>query len=99
MYYLITVYNDNGFTEILKMKKIDRELISLYRHCLGSTNNKNLLLSGMLLEWQDKQNDVVFMEVSDLVEKFEHLKSTDSEDDYMELKEYILNNYQSEGEE
>lgn len=96
MYYLITTFGD-GPTEVLSMKRMDIQLVSMYRHCIVS-NNKNLLLSGMLLEWQDKKNEVVFLKVDDLIDKFKFLEATDFAEDYEGLKQYILNNY-NKGEE
>lgn len=93
MYYLITVYNDKGFTEVLTMKSIDIQLINLYRHCIDSYNNKNMLINGMLLEWQDKKNELIFVEIDDLIGKFKFLEATNLADDYEELKQYIFHNY------
>lgn len=99
MYYFITVFSDKGTTEVLKMKRIDRQLISLYQRCIGSSYSSiDLLLNGELLEWGDKVNNLSFLEVNDLIGKFEYLRFTDSAYDYEELQEYIVNNYK-EGEE
>lgn len=99
MYYFVTVFSDKGTTEILKMKRIDRQLISLYQRCIGSSYSSiNLLLDGELLEWEEKLSNLSFLKVNDLVDKFEYLRFTDSAYDYEELQEYIVNNYKK-GEE
>lgn len=92
MHYLITIFADS-VTEVLVMKQIDIELVYLYRRCLTNINNKNMLLKGILFEWQDKRNELTFIEVKDLIEKFKFLEDTDLSEEYEDLRDYVSYNY------
>ncbi len=74
--YLITIFND-GITEVIAMNNIDMQLVYLYRRCLGNIINKNIVLKGIIYEWQDKHNELIFIEVKDLIDKFKFLENTD----------------------
>lgn len=90
--YLITIFDDS-ITEIIEMKQIDIQLVYLYRRCLGNIKNKNIVLKGIIFEWQEKCNELIFIEVKDLIDKFKFLENTDLSAEYEELREYILYNY------
>lgn len=92
MHYLITIFADS-VTEVLVMKQIDIELVYLYRRCLTNINNKNMLLKGILFEWQDKRNELTFIEVKDLIDKFKFLEDTDLSEEYEDLRDYVSYNY------
>lgn len=92
MHYLITIFSD-GIVEVLVMKRMDIELVYLYRRCLTNITNKNFLLKGILFEWQDMKNELTFIEVKDLIDKFKFLENTDLFEEYEDLREYISYNY------
>lgn len=90
--YPITIFDDS-ITEIIEMKQIDMQLVYLYRRCLSNIKNKNILLKGILFEWQDRRNELTFIQVKDLIEKFKFLEDTNLSEEYEDLRYYVSYNY------
>lgn len=89
LYFVVAIDRDS-FTEVLELEKLDDKLISLYQNITDFKYGKILIFKGELEDVQYRYaNDLAFLEVKDILAKYEFLKEDNKRIDYELLESYI----------
>lgn len=76
------------------MERLDDRLLSLYQSLIDFQYGKVLVFKGELVDVQAKYNDLSFIEIKDILIKYEFLKDDKEKGIYYDIiKDYIENIY------
>ncbi|MFU0824242.1 hypothetical protein [Clostridium sp.] len=85
----------NGFTEILQLEQVDWQLIELYKKICVNKDGMIFITDGKLIDFEVKSDNMIIWNIYDIEEAYERCIGDVDEEYYMELIEYIKENYDS----